>query len=493
MKKLTTILLLCAMLLSMAACGNEAKETTANETTADTTAVADNTETESETELTRENTPDDLPEKDFGGKNFTILAESGALGYLQIDELTGDSVDDAIYNRNQKVQDRFNAKCNFIDGSDYETMSATVNNAVISGETLYDVTVNGSIQQGINANGGCYRAWNDVPYVDFTKPWWNASMTTDLSYKGYAFLAQGDMDVSAIMNAGAIFYNKDLGATYNFPDLYAIVREGKWTKDKLAELCAGTYKDINGDGTRDAGDQYGFAIDSKEDVNGWLWAFGKKIYDKNDDGTFTNVYYDEKLVNIVEWLYNFKYNEDYTYTDDQWNTGYTLMAAGQTVFADDDLSHALWMRDVDIDFAILPKPMWDEAQGTYITPVDGGGTSSGVMLTATDLELVGVMMEAINAESWRSVTPAIVDTALKFKGARDADSMEMIDIILAGRFLDFGLIYGGWGSARSALRRVIDKAHSTDIASYYEENKPTWDATMDSVIAAFETLVEKNK
>ena len=237
MKKLTTILLLCAMLLSMAACGNETKETTANETTADT-AEADNTETESETELTRENTPDDLPEKDFGGKNFTILAESGAPGYLQIDELTGDSVDDAIYNRNQKVQDRFNAKCNFIDGSDYETMSATINNAVISGETLYDVTVNGSIQQGINANGGCYRAWNDVPYVDFTKPWWNASMTTDLSYKGYAFLAQGDMDVSAIMNAGAIFYNKDLGATYNFPDLYAIVREGKWTKDKLAELLS---------------------------------------------------------------------------------------------------------------------------------------------------------------------------------------------------------------------------------------------------------------
>ena len=115
------------------------------------------------------------------------------------------------------------------------------------------------------------------------------------------------------------------------------------------------------------------------------------------------------------------------------------------------------------------------------------------MLTATDLELIGVMMEAINAESWRSVTPAIVDTALKFKGARDADSMEMIDIILAGRFLDFGLVYGGWGSARSALRRVIDKAHSTDIASYYEENKPTWEATMSSVIAAFEELVEKNK
>ena len=40
---------------------------------------------------------------------------------------------------------------------------------------------------------------------------------------------------------------------------------------------------------------------------------------------------------------------------------------------------------------------------------------------------------------------------------------------------------------------MIDKAHSTDIASYYEENKPTWDATMDSVFTAFEALVEKNK
>lgn len=493
MKKLTTILLLCAMLLSMAACGNETKETTANETTADTTAAADNTETESETELTRENTPDDLPERNFDGKTLTILAEESTHGYLQVEELTGDVTDDAIYSRNSKVSERFQAELHIVDGGNYEAVSKTVNDAIVAGETTYDLVVSHTIQQGINVANGSYLPWNNVPYVDFTKPWWNASMATDLSYKGYAFLAQGDMDVSAIMNAGAIFYNKDLGTTYNFPDLYAIVREGKWTKDKLAELCAGTYKDINGDGTRDAGDQYGFAIDSKEDVNGWLWAFGKKIYDKNGDGTFTNVYYDEKLVNIVEWLYNFKYNEDYTYTDDQWNTGYTLMAAGQTVFADDDLSHALWMRDVDIDFAILPKPMWDEAQGTYITPVDGGGTSSGVMLTATDLELVGVMMEAINAESWRSVTPAIVDTALKFKGARDADSMEMIDIILAGRFLDFGLIYGGWGSARSALRRVIDKAHSTDITSYYEENKPKWDATMDGVFAAFETLVEKNK
>ena len=494
MKKLTTTLLLCAMLLSMAACGNEVKETNpANETTADTTAVADNTETESETELTRENTPDDLPEKDFGGKTFTIFMDSTFTGYTTYDELSGDAMEDAIYNRNNKVSDRFNVDFVCLDGGSYDDVSKAVNTAVLAGESAYDVVMSHAIQNGINANSGCFMPWNNVPYIDFTKPWWNETMVTDLSYKGYAFLAQGDMDITALTYAGAIFYNKNLGAKFDIPDMFQIVREGKWTKDKLVELASGTYVDVNGDGVRDEGDQYGFAMENNEDSNSYLWCFGKRIYEKDADGGFTNVYYDEKLVNIVEWLYNFKNNNDFVYTDAVWNLGYHMMDLGNTVFTDNDLDQALWLRDSEVNFSILPMPMWDEAQGKYCSPVGGGMGCDGVMLTAADTELVGIMMEALNAESWRTVTPAVVDSALKFKGARDEESIEMIDIIIDSRVVDFGLVYGGWGSARSAIKRVVDKANSTDITSYYEQNKPTWDATMDSVFTAFEELVEKNK
>ena len=79
------------------------------------------------------------------------------------------------------------------------------------------------------------------------------------------------------------------------------------------------------------------------------------------------------------------------------------------------------------------------------------------------------------------------------KGARDADSAEMIELILATRTADFGVVYGGWESPRSALKEVIDKNRSTDITSYYEKNKKSWDAKMDKVFAAFEELAEKNK
>ena len=115
------------------------------------------------------------------------------------------------------------------------------------------------------------------------------------------------------------------------------------------------------------------------------------------------------------------------------------------------------------------------------------------MMNTENLEMVGILTEALNAESWRTVTPAIVDSALKHKGARDEDSAEMIELILATRTADFGVVYGGWDSTRSALKRVIDSNRSTDITSYYEKNKKTWDATMDSVFASFEELVEKNK
>lgn len=492
MKKFTTILLLCAMLLSLAACGNEVGESTDTESTADT-AAADNTETESETELTRENTPDDLPEKDFGGKNFTIFMDSTFVGYTTADELTGDTMSDAIYNRNMNVSDRFHTTFNCVDGGSYDDVSKAVNTAVLAGECAYDVVMSHAIQNGINANSGCFLPWNSVPYVDFTKPWWNKSMTEDLSYKGFSFLAQGDMDITGITYAGAIFYNKDLGAKFGIPDVYQLVREGKWTKDKLVELATGTYVDVNGDGVRDENDQYGFAMENNEDSNSYLWSFGKRIYEKDADGGFTNVYYDEKLVNIVEWLYNFKNNYDFVYTDTVWNLGYQMMGLGNTVFTDNDLDQALWLRDSEVNFAILPMTMWNEEQGEYLSPVGGGMSCTGVMLTEQDTELVGIMMEGLNAESWRTVTPAVVDSALKFKGARDEESIEMIDIIINTRVVDFGVVYGGWGSARSALRRVIDKAHSTDITSYYEENKPKWDATMDGVFAAFETLVEKNK
>ena len=108
-----------------------------------------------------------------------------------------------------------------------------------------------------------------------------------------------------------------------------------------------------------------------------------------------------------------------------------------------------------------------------------------MLITAQDKEFVGIIIEALNAESWKTVTQPYCETTLKYKGARDEDSLEMIDITLNGRIYDFGFVYGGWGEA-FWLQYCLNDNQSKDITSYVEKNKNTWNKTMADVFATFD-------
>ena len=51
-------------------------------------------------------------------------------------------------------------------------------------------------------------------------------------------------------------------------------------------------------------------------------------------------------------------------------------------------------------------------------------------------------MEALSAESWRSVYPQYYDIALKGKYSLDRDTATMVDLVLAGRNYDFSFLFG---------------------------------------------------
>ena len=343
---------------------------------------------------------------------------------------------------------------------------------------------------GMAVTNNIFQPVSDLPYINLNQPWWSASNLTDLTYRGKTFLVMGDFDMSGLSQTKCMFYNKDLAESFGLPNIYETVRNGQWTKDKINELCEGTYVDVNGDGQKDAGDQYGYAVDSKGDFNGLLWAFGKRLFEQQSDGTYKDVYYDEKLVSIVEWCYDIKNNHDYTWTDSEWNTGYNMFMLEKTLIANGYISMTQWgMRDLEADYAILPCPKWDEAQQNYYTYVEGSHSIAGVLTTAQDKEFVGCIMEALNAESWKTVRPAYYDSCLKYKGARDEDSVEMLDILMDGRLFDFGYVYGGWGAA-FWLQYCINDENSTDITSYYEKKKNEWNTYMDKVFTAFDDFTQ---
>ena len=107
MKKRICILFVIAALLT--ACGNG--ETAETEKTADTAGGTD-TETAAETLSEKEQLLAALPTGDYGGYDFMMLNNESNFAYTQMgaEELTGEGINDAIYNRNLSIGERFNVK-----------------------------------------------------------------------------------------------------------------------------------------------------------------------------------------------------------------------------------------------------------------------------------------------------------------------------------------------------------------------------------------------
>ena len=102
-----------------------------------------------------------------------------------------------------------------------------------------------------------------------------------------------------------------------------------------------------------------------------------------------------------------------------------------------------YFRERKGEYGILPYPKLDEEQDDYKNIVDGYHAALAIPKTISDPEFVGIITEALNAESNKIVFPAYYEVALKVKYAHDDESVQMLDKIVNSRVFDFGYVYGG--------------------------------------------------
>ncbi len=491
-QRLISLLLVLTMLSSSAALlscssGTEnADEPTANtQTPAADEEAAVETEEQKDSLEARMDVSDGLPDKTFDGRNFAIIGDLEFEAYYLSEELSGEPVNDAVFERNTEICERFDITMDAVV-YDEGAISGQAQNAVLAGDDAYQLVAGHIILLGISATNDYMFNWYDLPYVNFDQPWWSDSTVDDLKYTDKAFIAIGDFALSSLAQTYCMFYNKNLAESYGLPNMYDLVNEGEWTIDKQYEFSEGVYIDVNGDGKRDPDDIYALSTDCKSNANAYLWAFGKKIATQQDDCTYVLDYYDEKLVSIVERLYNLYYETDYTYfTTTDHGIGKTVFVKGNNLFANGLIDWATSAyRDVEFDYGIIPYPKWEAAQEDYYTSVDGGHEGLAVLKSISDPEFVGIISEALCAESWKRVVPAYYDVSLKFKGARDEQSIAMLDRIINSRIFDFGYVYGGWGCV-FWIQYMLEGA-TKDITSYYEKNFKVYNKSMERVFKSFD-------
>ena len=495
LKQRVSLIILSAILASsVVSCGDASSQSDPDTSTpdiTDTTAVSGDDS---------RGLPDDgLPDTDLKGYEFRILSN-----YLSAvpstplyapDEATGDVVSDAIFDRNRRIEERFN--CKITEQSDgtgaWRDHTQYIQTAVMSGEDEFDITMNHTLGGPNISLDGCFMNLYDLDHLNFSKPWWSEQMINELTLEGQLYLVGDAIGLDALKSAYVLYLNKQKFDDYDMALPYQDVIDGKWTLDSLISTTKDVYEDLNGDAARDAGDFYGYVSIASND--GWLVACDVPVLEKDPAETLKIVVNGEKVASLVEKLYNFYFETKGSFIisgndpvtgvyETQWQAN--LFAEGHALAALSMVSDAATtFRSSDVEYGIVPLPKWDENQESYRTFC--GGNLIGVPITVTEPEKTGLILEALAAETYKTVVPAYFGTALKEKFTYDSESGQMLDIINDTLTVSFAYVYDNWQGFGHMLGAIFSgNSPKKDYASFYASRVKSAEKRRDLIVDFFE-------
>ena len=489
-KKLKYALLFLTFVLAVAIAACSADDKTTD--TPDGSINANAGEAPAEPETAVNIYDDDLGEFDFDNYQFTVLLRVTPF-HFDIQEETGDLIDDALYRRNRKVEERFNFKFKEVVTENITTTEVpdTGKKSILAGDNAYDIMLIRCPHAYEFAMEGLLHPITLLPHINIDKPYWDKDLTASWSVANRMFFAAGAYDLSLYSAIAALLFNKEIVAELNTENLYDLVKEGKWTFDKFEEIAKSAKKDLNGDGAFDENDRWGLIHERNVLANYFTIGGGVKSIDKNSEDIPYVAALDEKFINVWDKMIEVTLRSEICYPSPvPWEFDSTylrdMFINGNSLFFGSVFGILPVLRAMDTDFGILPYPKYDENQNKYYSILVWNETTS-IPVTAGEeaLERTGVILEALAAESAKNVVPVYYDIALKTKFARDDESAEMLDLIFANRVFDWGTTI--WdGFIRNGVFVNIYAKRPEALVSELEKMQPKIQKEIDKLIEAFE-------
>lgn len=499
--RILAVLLLAALLLPSCAAGNEKTDDTTTPPATDTTAVEETTTADpNDRSNVKDNVPDGLK---FEGETVRILyrGSDDGKGNIEIYDVrgtdnVGDYVTDGVYERNRKTEERLGVTLEIIpsNAGNLSAESAFIRQLVVSGSGEYDYIVTTGNTNITNSLNIYLRDLANLPYADFDSPWWWREPIEALSLDGKTYnYIYGDGLIYNYIQTGVMYYNKAIYENiWGDPDaMYETVMDGKWTIDKLTELTAAAYNDANGDGVENEGDRFGAmkTQNQGEETPHFFQGFDIEMYHRDDEGNLVIEFDKERSVTAIDKLGRF-YNETtgVYHSPDGIDASDKYFAQDFCLFFPARLARAISpnLREMESPYGILPYPKLDEEQKEYISLIHDSSSNFSVLKTISDkrFEIVGAVLEATCAESYRSVMPQFLETALKLKYSQDMQSGKVIDIVIEGVTKNTLMEYKTF-SASIASSALIDQARAgkNNFASAYAKLQPAAQKTWDKAVA----------
>ena len=470
-KRILTLLLTAMLLLAGCGTANDNIPETTGESTEGTTSGE--TETETENTLLTDSVPTDLK---FDGVTFRMYSPDQYDGPCMVEEETGEVLNDAKFKMELLTEDRLGVSIEETLAP-YWDMLASVEQLVVSGDETYGcVTMMDRFALNL-AQEGCILPMQNVPYVNLDAPYWGSQITKTLSVNGNSYFAVGSFNLRSFKDTACVMMNTTLAENFGITPPHALVDEGTWTFDKMAELGKDVTADLNGDGILNSDDRYGLGTYDIRSSPIFMWlAADIRVVDKDaNDVPYLNVYGNEKFVSVMEWTY-----QNFVAGMDLPEVGNDVFGEGRELFCIGYFSHIVGLREMEDDFTVLPIPKWDEAQAEYRSRTYDAMCNM-VPVTVSDVELSGAVLEVRACMGHNYVVPAFIENSLMQKYSRDAESVKSIQIAFDTRVVDMAEAFMFDVFGNDATLAYIT-APQLNTASWLESNRTKAEKELASII-----------
>jgi len=436
-----------------------------------------------------------IPE-DTNGYEFRITVDQGSVlvnGQVQwdSDEANGDTINDAIYQRNLAVEEQYNCTISLLTAEEDDLVAKK---AIMAGDDFTDIMIIDSMSQTTDLCAiGLFSNLADMPELHMDAPWWDQPIR-ELAIHGKQFVTTGAITIKDDLSQMCVMFNKELATKYDYDDFYQHVLDGTWTWELMKSRTKNIYSDLNGDGVMGPYDLYGMIT---FDDGPYFMAVGADmntiIYDDATESYLSNWNSEDVMTKLTDYVdfaidtpgviirgsnrVNNMFGEDGTLVDRTFRENRALFWVG-------NFGATVNMRDMESDFGLLPIPKWNEEQKQYCCTVTGGSGPVTIPTTVSDPHITALITDAMAYESMFTLTPAFYDVFLDEKILRDEDSLATVDLMFASKKYDFD-----WQLDITEIDRSVSDmvaVHSNNLVKIIASSSKRAQKVIDKYIAKYE-------
>lgn len=450
-QKITRILaaiLACLIMTSMfIACGNtgdgDGSQATTTQATADGSTGSDSVADESAGKYDDEGfLLDDIPANtNLNQMDITMLYWSDVENpeFFVETENAGDLVGEAIFTRNSRVENRLNVTILYEGQPGNNEQNAAyvsrVRNAEQGGES-FDIYASYSMTTANLAYNGFCANLLDYDVLNFEKPWWPKSLTTEATINNKLYFASGDLSTNLLYMMYVLYFNKGMAAEYGLEDPYTCVANNTWTYATMFKMVNDMTDSMNAGAENQP---YGFVVNSSVHLDPFFYAAGLRTTERDTDGTpiISPSFGSERAATVVSDVWNFLNKPSCTI-----KSGRQLFAAGKGLFIMDRARYASqYLSDSGFNYGIVPVPKYTADQASYSTCMGFPYTLYAISNTSEHANEAAIVLECLGSEGFRTITPALFELTMKERYVTDGKASMMFDIIREGVSFDLGRIY----------------------------------------------------